>query len=70
MLTAKNVNSQWSKPKFNSRPFAYKCTNRIGDLLSLLPFFKMNIVVCFTKQSNAVFHLVKLHYLVFILEWY
>ena len=46
VFTVKNEKNQWSKSELDSRYLEYECNNRIGDLLSLLPFCKKNIVVC------------------------
>ena len=38
VFTVKNENNQWSKFELDSRHLEYECNNRVGDLLSLLPF--------------------------------
>ena len=37
-VNCENQNNQWSKSELDSRYLEYECNNRIGDLLSLLPF--------------------------------
>ena len=54
-----------NKPELDSRYLAYDCNNRIGDLLSLFPFCKKNIIVCLINQRYLVFYLCKARYLVF-----
>ena len=39
VLTVKNVNGQWNKPELDSSYLVYECNNRIGGILSLLPFY-------------------------------
>ena len=65
VLTVKNENNQWNKSELDSRYLEYECNNRIGDLLSLLPFCKKSIVVCLINQRYEVFYLDKVCYLVF-----
>ena len=38
VLTVENVNGQWNKPELDSSYLVYECNNRIGGILSLLPF--------------------------------
>ena len=68
MLTVKNENNKRSKSELDSRYLEYECNNRIGDLLSLLPFCKKNIVVCLTNQRYEAFYLGKVCYLIFYTE--
>ena len=59
------MKSQWNKPELDSRYLVFNCNNRKGDLLSLLPSCKENIVVCLINQRHVVFYLGKALYLVF-----
>ena len=68
VLTVKNENNQWNKSELNSRHLEYGCNNRIGDLLSLHPFCKKNIVVFLINQRYEAFYLGKVCYLTFYTE--
>ena len=39
VLTVKNVSGQWNKPELDSSYLVYEWNNRIGGILSLLPFY-------------------------------
>ena len=39
VLTVENVNGQWNKPELDSSYLVYECNNRIGGILSPLPFY-------------------------------
>ena len=57
VLTVKNENNQWNKSELDSRYLEYECNNRIGDLMSLLPFGKRSIVVCLINQRYGAVYL-------------
>ena len=51
VLTVTNLNNLWDKPELDVIYLAHECNNRVGGLLSLLPFFKKNIAEWLINQK-------------------
>ena len=67
-VNCEKENNQWNKSELYSKYLEHEYNNRIGDLLSFLPFCKKNIIVYFINQRYEAFQLGKVCYWIFYTE--